>query len=87
MISSRAEGRRVRTPGGTMGVVTRWDPLSSGMCDTLLQMDDGRKVWHAMHTLSPVDRLGALPDRGEACRKADAARHNALKAIQRRWEK
>lgn len=38
------------------GRVVRWEPLGSGMCDALLELD-GKLMWHASHTLKPADGL------------------------------
>ena len=52
---------------GRDGVVTRWEPLGSGMTDTLVcHDDDGSECWYASHTLTPIDDDGPLPTREEA---------------------
>lgn len=72
-MSSDMVGRKVRARyPGRHGVVVRWDPLSSGMCDALVEHDDGSKCWYGSSDLTPTDGLGTLPDRREARAAADA---------------
>lgn len=75
------EGRKVRTPWGEAGRVTKWEPLSAGMTDALVRYDDGREVWHASHTLKPTDGRGPLPSREGARRKARAEALKSLRAV------
>lgn len=59
-------GRKVRARyAGRCGVVVGWEPLSSGMCDALVEHDDGSKCWYGSSGLAPTDGLGDLPDRRE----------------------
>ena len=77
------EGRRVRAPWDGVGVVVKWKPLSSGMCDSLVRFEDGREVWHASHTLRPVEGR-PLPSRAEAREEADRRTLAQLQAIRGR---
>jgi len=74
-------GRRVKAPYDGEGEVTRWEPLSSGMCDTLIRFDSGREVWHASHTLSPVGTTIPLPSRRDARKEADERALASLRNI------
>lgn len=79
-------GREVRAPWDGVGVVVKWEPLSSGMCDTLVRFEGGREVWHASHTLRPVGLLAGipLPNRAEARAEADRRTLAQLQAIRGR---
>jgi len=79
-------GRKVRSlTTGETGIIARWEPLGSAMCDCLVQQDDGEQVWHASHTLRPTDDLGPLRSRGEAIDKAERKMRMSLDAIARKW--
>ena len=71
-------GRRAKSPWGETGEIVKWEPLGSGMCDVLLQQDDGKQVWHGSSSLRPIDGLGPLPSRKEACERAE---HKALRQL------
>jgi hypothetical protein len=75
-------GRRVVTssPPGRAGVVERWEPLGSGLCDTLVAHDDDRdpgRCWYELRSLRALDGA-ALPDRREY---ADRAREEQMAAL------
>jgi hypothetical protein len=74
-------GRRAKSPWGEQGEVIKWEPLGAAMCDVLLQQDDGKKVWHASTDLRPIDNLGPLPSRREACKFAEDRTLRQLRAI------
>jgi len=74
-------GRRVRSVWGDIGEVRRWEPLSSGMTDTLVRFEDGKECWFSSTDLRPVDGRGALPDRTDARRHANARTMVLLDAI------
>lgn len=76
-------GRKV-TVRGRPGIVARWEPLASGMCDALIDHTDGRSCWYASHELRPIDDLGPLPDRHEVRRVADAQALTQLQTIRAR---
>ena len=64
------------------GVVLRWEPLGSAMCDVLVQRDDGSEVWwFASSDLKPTDDLGPLPCRHEARERVDREALASLKSI------
>lgn len=71
-------GRRVKAPWDGEGEVVKWEPLGAAMCDALVRFDGGREVWHASHSLRPIDGLGDLPSRRTA---QDVARHRAVASL------
>ena len=77
-------GRPVRTQDGQQGVVVQWGPLSSGMCDVLVELTSGSRIWYASHTLRPLDGK-PLPDRGEAVRLNEARTLMQLQSIREQW--
>jgi len=74
------KGRKVLARG-TLGTVMQWEPLSSGMCDALVTLDDGSTCWFASRELRPADNLGPLPSRHEAQEAARIKTIAQLKAI------
>ena len=61
---------------GAQATVTRYEPLGSGMCDTLVRFASGREVWVSSHELRRVDGE-PIPARSAVRREADAnARRN-----------
>ena len=74
-------GRRVKPFQGDPGEIVKWEPLGHGMCDVLVQADDGRVCWHASHGCRPIDDLGDLPSRREAQEHARDESLRSLKAI------
>jgi hypothetical protein len=74
-------GRKAKSLWGETGEVVKWEPLGSGMCDVLLQQDDGKQVWHASSDLRPIDGLGQLPSRKEAQEHAEKTALRQLRAI------
>jgi len=75
-------GRKVRPPGGEVwGTVERWDPLSAGLCDTLVSFPDGSSCWYSSRTLTPPFGEPPLPSRQAARLKADAEAVRSLQAI------
>lgn len=76
-------GRRVRDFWGIEGTVIRWEPLCSGMTDTLVRDDDGQEVWHASHTLRAIDGGRALADRRDVRRLAAARAVVVLQEVRR----
>lgn len=68
------------------GVVVKWEPLSSGLCDALVHYDDGYECWTATHTLRAVNDDGS-PDplprmtRQEAIKLADEQTLRDLQVI------
>ena len=73
-------GREVRTVRGEVGVVVQWEPLGASMCDVLVEHSDGRKCWHASHSLKSTCG-GPLPTRDEARAEADAVATRQLQGI------
>ena len=63
------------------GKVVFWDPLSWGMCDALVEFEDGSQCFYSSRDLRPVDGLGSLPSRDEARRRADAVALRELREI------
>ena len=78
MAYERMIGREVKVSGKETGKVLRWEPLSSGMCDTLVRIGS-TEVWCASHALVPLDGYGPLPSRREA---QEDARRGALAQLQ-----
>lgn len=73
-IIAGATGARVRFRGD-VATVERFDPLGSGMCDTLLVYPDGSKLWVALYECKRLDGKG-LPSRRAI--QAQAARVSIL---------
>jgi hypothetical protein len=71
-------GRKIKC-GTEQGTIALWEPLGTGLCDTLVTLDTGKQVWFAMHSLRPTDGQGALPDRREA---RETARLQAITDVQ-----
>lgn len=63
------------------GEVIRWEPLNHSMCDALVRDVDGHECWFASHVLKPIDSLGPLPSRRNACKRAEARAITSLEAI------
>ena len=59
----------------------QWKPLSSGMCDTLVENEEGQRCWHSSRSLQPTDDLGPLPSRSEALEEARKERLRQLRTI------
>ena len=74
-------GRRVRSFLGDLGVVVRWEPLTAAMTDAPVLFEDGKECWFSSTNLHPCDGAGALPDRAEARRRANAFVVTQLDAI------
>jgi hypothetical protein len=77
-------GRMVRAPYHRQeGTVVRWEPLGSGMCDVLIEMKNGKRVWYASPDLRPIDGDRPLPSRRvvqKAARERDLSELRALQA-------
>ena len=75
-------GRRVRPAGESReGVVAEWEPYGAAMCDSKVEFDDGSVCWYGSSSLRPVDGMGPLPSREEACLVADELALVQLRAI------
>ena len=74
-------GRKVQAHWYGPGTVIRWEPLSEGMTDALVDHGRDQLVWHASHGLIPIDDLGPLPDRVEARATARADAVRSLRVI------
>lgn len=74
-------GRRVRVPYAGAAEVVRWEPLGSGLCDTLVRLADGTELWVGSGDLRPLDGRGPLPARAEVQRLADVEALAQLRAI------
>ena len=85
---ARLEGhmlrREVREPSLGEGVVLKWEPLGNSLCDVLLRLKDGKEIWCASHTLTPVGNLASmpLPNREEVRKAMAVERQKVLKNIQ-----
>lgn len=66
---------------GKTGVVVKWEPLSSGMCDAFVIFKDGSECWFSSTELRPADDLGPLPSRADARAAAEAETIRSLRAI------
>lgn len=77
---SEMEGRKVLARGAA-GVVVKWAPLQSSMCDALVRFEDGHECWFASHELRPNDGQGPLPCRREARELAEAVSLRQLREI------
>ena len=77
-------GRPVRTQDGQQGVVVQWEPLSSGMCDVLVELTSGSRIWYASHTLRPLDGR-PLPDRKGTIKRIEAQTLTQLQSIREQW--
>ena len=76
------KGRRVKSLlCGSTGTVLQWDPLTTSMCDVLVQHDDGTECAHPSNNLRPIDGLGPLPSRLEARIAADELALTRLEKI------
>jgi hypothetical protein len=63
--------------------VLRYEPLGSGLCDTLVQeVASGRKVWVASHELKRLDGV-KITSRQEHRAKADEEALSSLREIRR----
>lgn len=74
------KGRKILARGKP-GVVVKWDPLSSSMCDAFVIFQDGSERWFASHELQPNDDKGPLPSRAEARKAAEETSLCQLKQI------
>lgn len=74
------KGRKV-VVHGRLGIVTQWEPHSSGVCDALVTFEDGYACWFASYALQPNDNLGPLPSRKTAWEIARAVTERQLKEI------
>lgn len=75
-------GRRVRSAYyRAEGVVEAWEPWGPNLCDALVVLDDGRKMWLASHCLEPVDGQGPLPSKAAWCEARRAETKAQLEAI------
>jgi hypothetical protein len=82
------KGRRVHSAWHKIeGMVVRWEPLSSAMCDCLVRRGDGSEVWLASSDLKPTDNLGPLPARREAITEAERRMQVSLRAIAGKWKR
>lgn len=77
-------GRRVKSVWGETGTVIKWEPLSYGMCDTLIRQDNGKEIWFSSTDLRPIDNLGLLPSRST---KREVERHRAIASLKSIKEK
>lgn len=66
---------------GQEGKVLRYEPLGSGMCDTLIAAG-GKEFWVASHELRRVDGV-RIPSRQERRRDADKEALTSLREIRR----
>ena len=76
--------REVREPSLGEGVVIKWEPLGNSSCDTLVRFKNGREIWCASHTLTPIGNLAAmpLPNRTEVRKAMAVKRKKVLENIQ-----
>jgi len=74
---------RVVKVRGQEGIVVEWEPLGSGMTDALVELEDGKRIWHSSHELRPIDGKGPLPTREAARREADALAEKQLREIKK----
>ena len=83
MIGRRVESRWHRRSG----TVVRWEPLGSGLCDTLIEHGDGSLCWYGSSDLTPIDGEGPLPSRREAIETAHKLQAAQLLRIAALWER
>lgn len=66
---------------GRAAVVTKHEPLGTGLCDAMIAFDDtGDPCWVASHELRRADGR-PVPDRAEAIRRADEETLRSLAVI------
>ena len=79
-------GRKVESPWHRLynGIVVRWEPLGTAMCDVLVRREDGSEAWYSSTDLRPVDQpsipLSSRLDAQEQARLAALASLRAIRA-------
>ena len=75
---------------GERGMVERYDPLGTSMCDVLLQPETGESFWVSSHECKRLDG-SSLPSRREILKESDRERKASLLKIRadhiRDWHK
>lgn len=81
-------GRKVLARGRP-GTVVHWDPYGAGMCDALVEFEDGYQCRYASYELKPdpAHSNKPLPSREAACAANEALMKVQLEGIQARLMK